>query len=143
MTLKQLQLEIAKALNADEALMQGGCKAFAEDTHDVVQEVAAQLQQAGGVALVVLTPSAERNGHSPKGLPARIDGLAVAAVEIPALNRLDPSRMTALQAAQRAAHLLDGRTLEWRSLRQEPGNDGTVTVRAEFGISTILTPTEE
>ena len=143
MTLKQLQLEIAKALNADEALVQGGCRAFAEDTHDVVQEVAAQLQQAGGVALVVLTPSAEREGYSPDGLPARIDGLAVAAVEIPALNRLDPSRMTALQAAQRAAHLLDGRTLEWRSLRQEPGNDGTVTVRAEFGISTILTPTEE
>ena len=143
MTLKQLQLEIAKALNADATLLNGGCKAFAEDTHDVVQEVAAQLQQDGGVALVVLTPSAEREGYSPEGLPARIDGLAVAAVEIPALNRLDPSRMTALQAAQRAAHLLDGRTLEWRSLRQEPGNDGTVTVRAEFGISTILTPTEE
>lgn len=143
MTLRQLQLQIAAILNGDEALLQGGCRAFAEDSHDVVQEVATHLQQAGGVALVVLTPSAERNGFSKKGLPARLDGVAVSAVEIPALNRLDPSRMTALQAAQRAAHLLDGRTLEWRSLRQDAGGDGTLTVRAEFGISVILTPQED
>lgn len=143
MTLKELQLKIAERLNADEALLRGGCRAFAEDTHDVVQEVATHLHEAGGVALVVLTTSAERNGCSPKGLPARIDGLAVAAVEVPALNRLDPSRMTALQAAQRAAHLLDGRTLEWRSIRQDAAPDGTVTARAEFGISVILTPKED
>ena len=142
MTLKELQLEIAERLNADETLLRGGCRAFAEDSHDVVQEVATHLHEAGGVALVVLTPSAERNGCSPKGLPARIDGLAVAAVEVPALNRLDPSRMTALQAAQRAAHLLDGRTLGWRSLRQESGGDGTLTVRAEFDTSVMLTPKE-
>ena len=143
MTLKELQLKIAESLNADETLLRGGCRAFAEDTHNVVQEVATHLQQAGGVALVVLTPSAERNGFSKKGLPARLDGVAVSAVEVPALNRLDPSRMTALQAAQRVAHLLDGRTLEWRSLRQDAGDDGTLTVRAEFGISVILTPKED
>ena len=143
MTLKELQLEIAERLNADETLLRGGCRAFAEDAHDVVQEVATHLQQAGGVALVVLTPSAERNGFSKKGLPARLDGVAVSAVEFPALNRLDPSRMTALQAAQRAAHLLDGRTLEWRSLRQDAGGAGTLTARAEFGISVILTPKED
>ena len=93
MTLRQLQLQIAATLNDDEALRQGGCRAFAEDSHDVVQEVATHLQEAGGVALVVLTPSAERNGSSPRGLPARLDGVAVSAVEVPALNRLDTSRM--------------------------------------------------
>lgn len=70
MTLKEIQVKIASALNADETLRQGGCMAFAEDMHDVLADVAAHLQQAGGVALVVLTPSAERNGFSPKGLPA-------------------------------------------------------------------------
>ena len=143
MTLRQLQRQIAETLNDDEALRQGGCRAFAEDSHDVVQEVATHLQQAGGVALVVLTPSAERNGSSPRGLPARLDGVAVSAVEVPALNRLDTARMTALQAAQRAAHLLDGRTLEWRSIRQDAAPDGTVTARAEFGISVMLTPKED
>lgn len=140
MTLKELQLKIAEALNADETLMQGGCRAFAEDSHDVVQEVATHLHEVGGVALVVLTPSADRNGCSPKGLPASIESLAVAAIEIPAVNRLDPSRMTALQAAQRVAHLLDGRELAWRSLRQDPSPDGSLTVRAEFQTSIMLTP---
>ncbi len=142
MTLEKLQLDIAEILNGDETLVKGGCMAFAEDTHNVVQEVTTHLQQTCGVALVVFTPSAERNGFSKKGLPARLDGVAVSAVEVPALNRLDPSRMTALQAAQRVVHLLDGRTLEWRSLRQDAGVDGTLTVRAEFGISVILTPKE-
>lgn len=140
MTLKELQLKIAERLNADEALLRGGCRAFAEDTHDVVQEVATHLHEAGGVALVVLTPSAERNGCSPKGLPAALESLAVAAVEFPAVNRLDASRLTALQAAQRVAHLLDGRELAWRSLRQEASPDGSVTVRAEFQTTIMLTP---
>ena len=74
MTLKQLQEQIAGLLNADELLRQGGCRAFAEDTHDVLADVGTHLQQAGGVALVVLTPSAERNGFSPRGLPARLCG---------------------------------------------------------------------
>ncbi len=139
MTLKEVQLKIAERLNADETLLHGGCKAFAEDSHDVVQEVATHLHEAGGVALVVLTPSADREGFHPSGLPSRLDGLAVAAVEFPAVNRLDASRMTALQAAQRVAHLLDGRDLEWRSMRQEASPDGSLTVRTEFGATVILT----
>lgn len=140
MNLKELQLEIAERLNADETLAQGGCRAFAEDSHDVVLEVENHLRQAQGVSLVVLTPSAERNGCSPKGLPAALESLAVAAVEIPALNRLDLSHLTALQAAQRVAHLLDGRELAWRSLRQDSAPDGSVTARAEFQTSIMLTP---
>ncbi len=70
MTLKEIQVKIAALPNADETLLQGGCRAFAEDTHDVLADVGPHLQQAGGVALVVLTPSAERNGFSSKGLPA-------------------------------------------------------------------------
>ncbi len=31
MTLKEIQVKIASALNADETLRQGGCMAFAED----------------------------------------------------------------------------------------------------------------
>ena len=36
MTIREIQKQIADALNGVEALVQGGCKAFAEDVKDVV-----------------------------------------------------------------------------------------------------------
>ena len=140
MNLKELQLEIAEALNGDEALMQGGCRAFAEDSHDVEQEVETKLHESGGVALVVLTPQGERAGGTP-GSEIHIDipRLTVAAVEIPALNRLDPAHLTALQAAQRAAFVLDAPGLEFLSFLQRAEADGTLTVDAVFQTQIELT----
>ena len=39
MTISEIQKKIADALNGVEALVQGGCKAFAEDAQDVFFEV--------------------------------------------------------------------------------------------------------
>lgn len=140
MTLKELQLEIAEALNGDEALAQGGCRAFAEDSHDVEQEVETKLHESGGVALVVLTPQGERAGGTP-GSEIHIDlpRLTVAAVEIPALNRLDPAHLTALQAAQRAAFVLDSPEIEFLSFSQRADEGGTLTVDAAFQTQIELT----
>ncbi len=69
MTLKELQLKIAERLNADEALLRGGCRAFAEDTHDVVQEVATHLREAGhppGRPLFVVTHAKSYASRSPQ-----------------------------------------------------------------------------
>ena len=52
-TLRDLQDEIAEACNADEYLVQGGCKAFAEDRQDALAEIAAQLETVGGIAIAV------------------------------------------------------------------------------------------
>lgn len=139
MNLKELQLEIAERLNADETLAQGGCRAFAEDSHDVVREVETKLHESGGVALVVLTPQGERAGGRP-GSEIHIDlpRLTVAAVEIPALNRLDPAHLTALQAAQRTAFVLDAPGIEFLSFSQRAA-DGTLTVDAVFQTQIELT----
>ena len=56
-------------MNAVEALVQGGCRAIAEDTMNVVSEVETQLQTAGGVAIVVTTPDFTRNGAKTGALP--------------------------------------------------------------------------
>jgi len=62
MKIRELQQRIADALNGVETLVQGGCKALAEDALDIMHTVDAQLAQAGGVALVVTTPNVRRDG---------------------------------------------------------------------------------
>ena len=57
-------------MNKVEALVQGGCKAFAEDTRTVYDE-SAQFMSEGGVAVVVVTPKFARNdplANRPSGL---------------------------------------------------------------------------
>ena len=49
MTIRELQEYLRDRLNAVEALVQGGCKAFAEDTRTVYDE-SAQFIREGGVA---------------------------------------------------------------------------------------------
>ena len=53
MKIKELQTKIADALNGVEALEQGGCKAFAEDTMDLGFEIGKCLND-GGVSVVVV-----------------------------------------------------------------------------------------
>ena len=140
MTPRQIQQQIADALNADATLLQGGCRAFAEDALNVEQEAARQLHEAGGVALVVLTPAGERQG-GPCGKGIKVETeITVSAAEITALNRLRPDAMTALDAAIRAALLLDGRGLEFQRYAQSTEPEyGIVKTDAVFSAQVELT----
>ena len=68
MKIKELQTKIADALNGVEALEQGGCKAFAEDTMDLGFEIGKCLND-GGVSVVVVTPRLQRNGDCTGTIP--------------------------------------------------------------------------
>ena len=59
MKIKELQQKIADALNGVEELVQGGCKAFAEDSREVYKE-SDQYIQKGKIAVVVVTPDMQR-----------------------------------------------------------------------------------
>lgn len=133
MTVTEFQSKIADALNADEVLSRGGCRAFAEDALDVDQETQKQLQEAGGVAILVVTPRMRRGGTPPKGgLHCVCEGLAVEAIEIPALNRARPGAMTALAAAMRASLVLEGCGIPWSATVQEDIGGGALAARATF-----------
>ena len=70
MKISELQEYVKCRLNKVEALVQGGCKAFAEDTRSVYDE-SNQWISGGKVALVVVTPDMTRNasGEEPGELP--------------------------------------------------------------------------
>ena len=62
MKICEFQKNVVDALNTVEELVKGGCKALAEDTLSIVNDVALQLQTNSGVAIVVTTPRMTRNG---------------------------------------------------------------------------------
>lgn len=133
MTLLEFQHRIVDALNDDATLMQGGCKAFAEDALDVDNETQRHLQEAGGVAIVVMTPRMKRGGTPPNGgLHCVCEGLTVMAYEVPAVNRLRPGAMTALDAAMRASLVLEGCGIPWSATVQEDIGGGALAARATF-----------
>lgn len=133
MTVLEFQRAIAAALNADATLLQGGCRAFAEDALDVEQEAARHLQEAGGVAIVVMTPRMKRGGTPQSGgLHCVCEGLTVEACEIPAVNRLRPGAMTALDAAMRASLVLEARGIPWVGTVQDDIGGGALAARATF-----------
>lgn len=70
MTIKDLQEQLAHRLNSVEELIQGGCKAFAEDNRTVYDE-AAEYVNGGGVAIVVVTPELARAGDRNDALGQR------------------------------------------------------------------------
>ncbi len=108
MKIRDLQNQIADLLNDDETLIQRRCKAFAEDSLTVLNDVTQQLQLNKGVAIVVLTPKATGTGRTDNGgieLDCRV---SIKCMEIRALNEKAQSRMTSLQAAETIALLLDG-----------------------------------
>ena len=139
MTVKDLQKNVVDALNGVEALVQGGCKAFAEDSRTVYDE-AVKWTHNGGVSLVVVTPEMTRNGCTAGAIPAAAR-LQVQCSEAPAVSRVRSGVMTALDAAETAMHALDGRDLCWEETRQSfDRQSGVLTATATFAVSVLLTP---
>ena len=132
MTIRSLQESIVEALSACEALLQGGCKVFAEDTR-TVYDLADQCIQEGQVAVVVVTPDLERagSGLSDEGLPFEGD-IVVRCMERPPVAGAQGDVMRALDAAELVSHLLDGEIVDRR--------EGVLTATASFGYDGILTP---
>lgn len=125
MTLRELQLKIRDRLNADEALQQGRCKAFAEDALSAQTTPEPALHAgAGGIALVVRTPGASVSGAHPAGIPVAAT-LAVDCLEIPAVHRAADPFLTAMGASERVAHLLhDGRAVTFDRFESDLVRDG-------------------
>lgn len=144
MTIRDLQKKIADALRGVEALVQGGCKVFAEDMLTTQDALNNAVATAGRIAVVVVTPRFERDASGfDDGFPAGCE-LRVACIEAPE-QRGRRNGFTALDAAEAVAHALDSESIEWRSIEQTADERrGVVTATAEFGISIVLTePTKE
>ena len=132
MTILEFQDKVATRLNDVEELVKGGCKAIAEDALDVASAVREQLEQAGGVAVVVTTPRLDRNGCADGLIPCAAS-LDVRCVERPALNRESPSHITALDAARLVAKELDGALFSFRSIDQRVDErNGALSATASF-----------
>lgn len=143
MTIREIQQKIADALNGVEALVQGGCKAFAEDSQSIFYDVKTALE-AGNVCIVVVTPKVSRSASGcENGIPVEME-IAVQCSERPDLNRANADHLTALDAAEIVAHALDGEQFELASIEQwADERTRTVTATATFGFTPILTnPTE-
>ncbi len=140
MTVTEFQREIAARLNADETLLQGGCHAFAEDAQDLYFEIARQLDEQCGVAIVVATPEGERLGDDENGAVLfELPAVEVVCTEKPGVNRTRPENLTALRAALRAALLLDSDELQFQRYRQEAdAQTGTLSAIATFASSVPL-----
>ena len=138
MKIREFQHKLAESLNSYEELVQGGCKAFAEDTLSVMNDVKTQLQTAGGVAIVVTTPKMARNGCAAGVIPADTR-LAIRCIETPALNRENPGHLTALDAAELVAQALDGEQFNFAEIAQTVDQrTGTLTAEVIFNTTIHL-----
>ena len=137
MKIKEFQEAIAKELNALDELVQGGCKAFAEDSREVYKE-SDQWVQKGKVAVVVVTPELQRNGDTPGALPAETQ-LLVQCSEKPMAARVQPGVITALDAAEIVMYALDGSQFCWLSTRQTIDRQaGVLTATVTFATTIHL-----
>ena len=137
MKIKEFQEAIAKELNALDELVQGGCKAFAEDSREVYKESDQHIQK-GKIAVVVVTPDMQRNGDTPGALPAETQ-LLIQCSEKPAVSRVQPGVMTALDAAEIVMHALDGSQFCWLSTRQTIDRQaGVLTATVTFATTIHL-----
>lgn len=137
MKIMEFQEAIAKELNALDELVQGGCKAFAEDSREVYKE-SDQHVQKGKIAVVVVTPDMQRNGDTPGALPAETQ-LLIQCSEKPAVARVQPGVITALDAAEIVMHALDGSQFCWLSTRQTIDRQaGVLTATVTFATTIHL-----
>lgn len=137
MKIKEFQEAIAKELNTLEELVQGGCKAFAEDSREVYKE-SDQWAQKGKVAVVVVTPELQRNGDAPGAIPAETQ-LLVQCSEKPMAARAQPGVINALDAAEIVMHALDGSQFCWLSTRQTIDRQaGVLTATVTFATTIHL-----
>ncbi len=141
MKIRELQEYLRDRLNAVEALVQGGCKAFSEDTRTVYDE-SAQFIREGGVAVVVVTPRFSRNGCCAGGIPCE-SRLLVRCVELPPLAASGSNVIRALDAAEIVAHELDSDAIQLQEIEQTSSQDRSgntvVTATATFVITIKLT----
>ena len=137
MKIKELQQAIVDALNGVEELIQGGCKAFAEDSRTVYNEADQHIQR-GKVAVVVVTPDMQRNGDTPGALSAETQ-LLIQCSEKPMAARVQPGVITALDAAEIVMHALDGSQFCWLSTRQTIDRQaGVLTATVTFATTIHL-----
>ena len=137
MKIKEFQEAIAKELNTLDELVQGGCKAFAEDSREVYKESDQHIQK-GKIAVVVVTPDMQRNGDTPGALPAETQ-LLIQCSEKPAVARVQPGDRTALDAAEIVMHALDGSQFCWVSTRQTIDRQaGVLTATVTFATTIHL-----
>lgn len=138
MTIMEFQQNVADALNIVDALVQGGCRAIAENALTVIHDVDYQLQQAAGVALVVTTPDLTRNGCAKDTIPNDAK-LIIRCVELPSVNREQPGHLTALDAAEIVAKALDGDQFNYSDIRQTiDTRTGTLTASVTFNTTINL-----
>ena len=137
MKIKEFQEAIAKDLNALDELVQGGCKAFAEDSREVYKGSDQHIQK-GKIAVVVVTPDMQRNGDTPGALPAETQ-LLIQCSEKPMAARVQPGVITALDAAEIVMHALDGSQFCWLSTRQTIDRQaGVLTATVTFATTIHL-----
>lgn len=136
MKICEFQKKIVDAINTVEELVQGGCKALAEDSLSIVNDVALQLQTNSGVAIVVTTPKMTRNGCAAGVIPADTR-LAIRCIEKPALNRKKTGHLTALDAAELVAQCLDGEQFNFAEIAQT-SDQRTGTITAEVTFNTTI-----
>ena len=143
MKIRELQEYLRDRLNAVEALVQGGCRAFSEDTRTVYDE-SAQFISEGGVAVVVVTPKFARNGCRADGIPCDAR-LLVRCMEKPPLAE-SSNAMRALDAAEIVAHALDSDVFLFQDIDQTVSTDrdgnSVVTATATFSTTIYLTKGE-
>lgn len=136
MKISELQDYVKDRLNKVEALVQGGCKAFAEDTRSVYDE-SKQWIAGGKVALVVVTPDMTRNGVAEDGIPMDTK-LLIRCVERAPLAA-SSNVMRALDAAEIVGHELDGPVFNLESVRQTADErTKTITATATFNVTIHL-----
>ena len=144
MNIREFQEYLVDRLNKVEALLQGGCKAFAEDTRSVYDE-SSQFIREGGVAVVVVTPDLQRNGCAADGIPMDTK-LLVRCMELPPVAGNNPNTIRALDAAEIVGHALDGETIQFESIRQTQSQDregnSVITATATFNATSYLTKGE-
>lgn len=137
MKIKEFQETIAKELNTLDELVQGGCKAFAEDSREVYKESDQHIQK-GKIAVVVVTPDMQRNGDTPGAIPAETQ-LLIQCSEKPQVARAQPGVMTALDAAEIVMYALDGSQFCWLSTRQTIDRQaGVLTATVTFATTIHL-----
>ena len=139
MTIKDIQEQLAHRLNSVEELIQGGCKAFAEDNRDVYDK-AAEFVNGGGVAIVVVTPELARaaDGDAEGMIPFEGD-IVIQCIEKAPLTS-GTATLRALDAAEAVVYELDGRVFGWKSTRQTADARNEVfTASVTFGYAGRLT----
>ena len=144
MKISEFQEYLRDRLNAVEALVQGGCKAFAEDTRTVYDE-SSQFMSGGGAAVVVVTPKFTRNGSRADGIPCD-SRLLIRCMEKPPVAAENPNALRALDAAEIVAHALDSDSLLFQDIDQTVSTDrdgnSVVTATATFSTTIHLTKGE-